>query len=123
MTDIFSDLQAEAARQQKAVSKQKEPNRPKGKTVRKTERTDVTTVRTYDSTDLAKRITKRHPFEIYIDQLESLQKLKAQATLDNKKKNMSEMVREAIDEYLKKGKGSSVRTDGRTYDRTQKRPA
>lgn len=77
------------------------------------DRTDVPSVRdhrssgrTYDRTNdrtespPPKRETKRHPFEIYKDQLERLKRRKAQAVLDGKIITMSDMVRVALDNYL-----------------------
>lgn len=61
-----------------------------------------TTVRPNDRTVERERITKRHAFEIYRDQYEALKKLKATAMLDGNNTSMSEMVREAIDTFLKK---------------------
>ena len=49
-----------------------------------------------------KRIPKRYPFEFYQDQLEALKRLSLTEQLDGGKGNMSEMVREAVDEWLAK---------------------
>lgn len=62
------------------------------------DRTDEAHVRSYDRTP---RRTKRHSFEIYEDQLQSLRRLSAQATLDGQPQSMSEMVRTALDHFLK----------------------
>jgi hypothetical protein len=43
----------------------------------------------------------RHPFEFYEDQVEDLRQLSLQAQLRGEKTSMSEMVREAVDTYLK----------------------
>ena len=59
----------------------------------------VRTVRPVRS--LTKREIKRHPFEIYRDQLESFQKLKSEHMMNTGDiKSMSEMVREALDTYI-----------------------
>jgi len=50
----------------------------------------------------AKRIRRRHPFDIYEDQLERLKELKLQAMRRGEEASMSRMVREALDAYLKK---------------------
>ena len=48
-----------------------------------------------------KRIITRNSFEIYEDQMDSLRKLSLQEKMDGKIGSMSQMVREAIDAYLK----------------------
>jgi hypothetical protein len=50
----------------------------------------------------AKRIPKRYPFEFYQDQLEELKRLSLAEQIDGGKGNMSEMVREAVDDWLAK---------------------
>ena len=48
-----------------------------------------------------KREIKRHPFDIFRDQLESLQQLKSNHMMETgEMKSMSEMVREALDTYI-----------------------
>jgi hypothetical protein len=49
-----------------------------------------------------KRVLKRHPFDIYADQLESLKDLKAQAMRRGEEASMSRMVREALDQYIER---------------------
>jgi hypothetical protein len=49
-----------------------------------------------------KRIITRNSFETYEDQMESLRKLSYQEKMDGKLGSMSAMVREAIDDLLKK---------------------
>ena len=51
------------------------------------------------------RVIKRHSFEFYKDQIEALQRLALEEKLQGGKGNQSEMVREAVDEYLHKRKG------------------
>jgi hypothetical protein len=48
-----------------------------------------------------KRIITRNSFEIYEDQMESLRKRSFQEKMDGELGSMSQMVREAIDVYLK----------------------
>jgi hypothetical protein len=48
-----------------------------------------------------KRIITRNSFEIYEDQMDALRKLSLQERLEGKLGSMSQMVREAIDAYLK----------------------
>lgn len=50
----------------------------------------------------AKRIRRRHPFDIYEDQLECLKELKTRAMRRGEETSMSRMVREALDAYLDK---------------------
>ena len=75
-----------------------------------------------------KRERKRHPFDIYQDQLEKLQQMKSDYMMKTgKMKSMSEMVREALDNYIDNKQDRTVRT-GRTEPtrrtgRTEKRPA
>jgi hypothetical protein len=49
-----------------------------------------------------KRIITRNSFEIYEDQMDSLRKHSLQEKMEGKIGSMSQMVREAIDTYLKK---------------------
>jgi hypothetical protein len=49
-----------------------------------------------------KRIITRNSFEIFEDQMDSLRKLSFQEKMDGRLGSMSNMVREAIDEYLQK---------------------
>lgn len=64
---------------------------------------DVREVRAVrDERDLPeKRVMKRHPFEIYRDQLEALQEMKLRKMMEGQLKSMSEMVRDALDEYIR----------------------
>ena len=48
----------------------------------------------------AKRTLKRHPFDIYADQLERLRVVKAQAMRRGEDASMSRMVREALEAFL-----------------------
>jgi hypothetical protein len=49
-----------------------------------------------------KRIITRNSFEIYEDQMEALRKLSFQEKMEGKLGSMSQMMREAIDDFLKK---------------------
>ena len=50
-----------------------------------------------------KRERKRHPFDIYHDQLEQLQQMKTSHMMRaGEMRSMSEMVREALDDYITK---------------------
>lgn len=49
-----------------------------------------------------KRVRRRHPFDIYEDQLERLKELKTRAMRRGEEASMSRMVREALDAYLDK---------------------
>ena len=52
-----------------------------------------------------KRERKRHPFDIYRDQLEKLQQMKTDYMMKTGEMlSMSEMVREALDDYIHKNK-------------------
>jgi hypothetical protein len=48
-----------------------------------------------------RRIITRNSFEIYEDQMDSLRKLSLQEKMEGKLGSMSQMVREAVDTYLK----------------------
>jgi hypothetical protein len=50
----------------------------------------------------SKRIITRNSFEIYEDQMDSLRRLSYQEKMDGKLGSMSNMVREAIDDYLQR---------------------
>ena len=70
---------------------------------------DVRTVR-----QLMKRERKRHPFDIYRDQLEKLQQMKSEYMMTTgEMKSMSEMVREALDFFIENNQDRTERT-GRT---------
>ena len=58
----------------------------------------------------ANRVTKRHPFDIYTDQLKTLRGLKAKSMMRGELKSMSSMVREAIDDYVEKSRHRTERT-------------
>jgi hypothetical protein len=62
------------------------------------------TPETVETTKLQRREIKRHSFEIYKDQVTGLQELRVTMMKSGELKSMSAMVREAIDEYLKKQK-------------------
>lgn len=49
-----------------------------------------------------RKIKKRHPFDIYEDQIEALKKLSIQEQMQGGIGSQSAMVREALDDYLKK---------------------
>lgn len=49
-----------------------------------------------------RKIKSRHPFDIYEDQLDSLKKLSYEEKISGGLGSMSAMVREAIDDFLKK---------------------
>ncbi len=51
------------------------------------------------------RIIKRHPFELYQDQIERLKRISLEDQFQGGKGSMSEMVREAIDDYIAKRQG------------------
>ncbi len=75
-----------------------------------------------------KRERKRHPFDIYRDQLEKLQQMKSDYMMKTgEMKSMSEMVREALDNYIDNKQDRTVRTERteptRRTGRTEKRPA
>ena len=53
-----------------------------------------------------KRIITRNSFEIYEDQMDSLRKISLQEKMEGKIGSMSQMVREAIDAYLKEKSSS-----------------
>jgi hypothetical protein len=83
---------------------------------------DVRDVRTF-----VKRERKRHPFDIYRDQLEKLQQMKSEYMMKTgDMKSMSEMVREALDLFIENYNNRTERT-GRPdptqrTERTEKRP-
>jgi hypothetical protein len=55
---------------------------------------------------IGKRIITRNAFEIYEDQIDTLRQLSYQEKIQGKPGSMSNMVREAIDEYLRKRKST-----------------
>ena len=97
---------------------------------RKHERTDIRSeLRTEERSDIRsqklpfKRLTKRYSFEFYEDQIVWLKKIKIKTEMEGNQIAMSEIVREALDEYLEKQKlepfgnsndRGSERTDNRS---------
>jgi hypothetical protein len=67
--------------------------RPRANSVRTDARTPVRS---------AKRLLRRHPFEIYDDQYQSLRSLSLEQKMQGEAGSMSAMVREAIDNWLSK---------------------
>ncbi len=63
-------------------------------------------VRAYARTPKKQRTITRYAFEFYQDQLELLRKISLEEKMAGEKGSMSEMVREAIDDYLTKRAGS-----------------
>jgi hypothetical protein len=57
--------------------------------------------RTYGRPSVRRRIISRHAFEVYDDQVDDLRKLSWQEKMEGKLGSMSQMVREALDNYLK----------------------
>jgi hypothetical protein len=55
---------------------------------------------------IGKRIITRNAFEIYEDQIDALRQLSYEEKIEGKPGSMSSMVREAIDEYLRKRKST-----------------
>jgi hypothetical protein len=51
-----------------------------------------------------RREIRRHSFEIFIDQVTSLQEMRITRMKEGELKSMSSMVREALDEYIQKQK-------------------
>jgi hypothetical protein len=89
---ILNELKGGSVFFQKAVEPQ-----PSAGDVR--EERDVRSVRPVRSA--VKRERKRHPFDIYRDQLETLVDLKSRYMMETgEMKSMSEMVREALDKYF-----------------------
>jgi hypothetical protein len=54
-----------------------------------------------------KRATKRYSFEFYVDQVQAIRKMKVQAEMEGKSLNQSDIVRQALDEYLSKNATSN----------------
>ena len=51
-----------------------------------------------------KRVRKHHPFDIYVDQLEALRKMKMEAMMQGIEKSMASMVREALDRFIEENR-------------------
>lgn len=71
----------------------------------KTSKTSSPYVRPYARTPVRRQLT-RYAFEFYQDQVEELRSLSLEEKIQGGKGSMSEMVREAIDDYLRKKKTS-----------------
>ena len=100
---------------QSVFFKQKPSSLPDKKLPEESKLSDVRSVR--DVRDVrgvrlsTKRERKRHPFDIYRDQLEKLQQMKSDYMMKTgEMKSMSEMVREALDNYIENNQDRTVRT-------------
>ena len=85
------------------------------KPMEESETSDVRTVREVRDVrsvrPLMKRERKRHPFDIYRDQLEKLQQMKSEYMMTTgEMKSMSEMVREALDFFIENNQERTGRT-------------
>ncbi len=58
-------------------------------------------VRAYARTGVRRKLV-RHPFEFYEDQVAQLRRISLEAQLQGEKTSMSEIVRRALDEYLRR---------------------
>ena len=67
-----------------------------------------------DSVPTGRREFIRRGFEWYADQLRALKKLSLEEQMEGKPGNMSQMVREALDEYLKNELRNNRRSDRST---------
>jgi hypothetical protein len=54
-----------------------------------------------------RRVITRHPFEFYQDQIDALREFSLQERLAGNKGNMSEMVREALDDFISRRRGQA----------------
>ena len=63
-----------------------------------------------DVAQTARRSITRYAFEIYQDQIDTLRQLSIEQKLQGEKGSMSEMVRSALDDYLKRMKVKKART-------------
>jgi hypothetical protein len=94
----------------KTTSIQPEPNTS-------TERTDIRTeIRSEKRTGLLplKRLTRRYSFEFYNDQITKLKGIKHDYEMMGENVTMSDIVREALDEYLSAHNRTENRSDLRT---------
>jgi hypothetical protein len=111
----------------------KEPEKTERNTERKTARTEIrseerTENRTVDIP--IRRRTKRYSFEFYEDQLVRLRQMKIKAQMKGESVFLSEIVRQALDEFFSKHdstrseKRTEVRSNGNTVGiPNEKRPA
>jgi len=76
---------------------------PRGSRGERKEEAAPSPVRSYVRTSVRKKT--RWPFEIYQDQLDDFQQLSLDAKIRGERGSMSEMIREALDDYLRKVKG------------------
>ena len=124
------DLSDAVAIKPKPTLVEKQTNLP----VRSENRTDA---RTEDRSDTrsrnfpVKRITKRYSFEFYEDQISKLKQIKYKVEMEGNRIAMSEIVREALDDYFENRNTrsfenpiarNSERTDSRPQLRSEKRP-
>jgi hypothetical protein len=81
---------------EEAAPPQSEPVQTERKSVRKSERTEIRTGKLP-----VKRLSRRYSFEFYDDQITTLKRLKHEAEMEGQRVTLSDMARDAIDEYLK----------------------
>ena len=122
-TSITSELRQGSVFFQQDGSKSVRPEREERPVQEERAVTEVRSVRLErNAHPPTKRERKRHPFDIYRDQYETLLKLKSAYMMETgEMKSMSEMVREALDNYLEADQKRTSRTH-RTESTTSTQP-
>ena len=106
----------------------KQPKKTERNNVRISERTDIRSeIRSVDLP--VRRRTKRYSFEFFEDQIIRLRQMKIEAVMQGKSIFLSQIVRQALDEFFEKHdtnrteKRSEIRTHGNPFGKAnEKRP-
>ena len=93
-SNISSELRAGSVFFEKGKHRTKDRSneRTEGRTINRTENRSVQLP--------IKRMTKRYSFEFYVDQVQKIKKIKLDAELRGERIMMSDIVRDALDQYL-----------------------
>ena len=105
-----------------------QPVQTERKTVRKSARSEIRSENRSIDVPVRRR-TKRYSFEFYEDQIIRLRQIKIETEMKGESIFLSEIVRQALDEYFEKHDSdrtenrSEIRTHGRTFGKAnEKRP-
>lgn len=115
--NVLSELTGQSAFFPKDASTPTQTTFPQAELDTSTERTDIRTeIRSEERTGLLplKRLTRRYSFEFYNDQITKLKGIKHDYEMMGENVTMSDIVREALDEYLSAHNRTENRSDLRT---------
>jgi hypothetical protein len=91
----------------RSTVRSEQPNEPVSRTVDESERNDHpngSNNRTERATERSRRPTTRYSFEFYTDQILAIRKIRGRREVEGQSSSLSEVAREAFDEYIKRQK-------------------